>query len=93
MHYNPQFDFEEKIQEHRNDSTAILDLFNAAAGNEIYDQAKEDSRYFLAAQIHYLDASKHLLFLAYIYKTSAICYNVPSKPKQPCTTTNSWYHP
>ena len=93
MHYNPHFDFEGKIQEHPNDSTVILDLFNAAAGNEIYDPAKSDSRYFPAAKIHYLDASKHLPFLAYIYKTSVICYEVPSKPKQPCTTTYSWYHP
>ena len=93
MHYNPHFDFEGKIQEHPYDSTVILDLFDAAAGNEIYDQAKRDSRYFPAAQIHYLDASKHLPFPAYIYKTSVICYKVSSKAKQPCTTTYSRYHP
>ncbi len=45
MHYNPHFDFEEIIWEHLNDSTIILDLFGASAGNEIYDSAKRDSRY------------------------------------------------
>ncbi len=35
------FDFEGKIQERPNDSTVILDLFNAAVGNEIYDPAKK----------------------------------------------------
>ncbi len=48
MHYNPHFDFKGKIQEHPNDNTVILDLFTAAAGNEIYDPAKKDSRYFPA---------------------------------------------
>ncbi len=82
-----------KIWKHPNDSTVILYLFDASAVNEIYDPAKRDSRYFPNAPIHYLDASKHLPFLAYIYKALVICYKVPSKPKQPCTTTYSWYHP
>ncbi len=85
MLYNPHFNFEEKIQGHPNDSTLILDLFDAAAGKEIYDPAKKDSRYFPAASIHYLDASRHLPFLAYIYKTSVICYKVLNEPKQTCT--------
>ena len=80
MHNNPHFDFEKKIQEHPNDSTVILDLFNAAAGNEIYNPEKRDSRYFPVAKFHYLDASRHLPFLAYIYKTSVICCEVPSNP-------------
>ncbi len=45
MHYNPHFDFEGKIQELPDDSTVILDLFNAAADNEIYNPEKRDSRY------------------------------------------------
>ncbi len=40
MHYNPHFDFETQIQEHPNDSTVILDHFNAFDGNEIYDPTK-----------------------------------------------------
>ncbi len=91
-HYNPHFNFEGKIQEYPNDSNVILNLFNASAGNEIYDPVKSDSGYFPASSIHYLDALKHLTFLSYIYKTSVICCEVPSKPKQLSTTTYSWYH-
>ncbi len=53
-------------------------------------QQKEIPGIFLP--LHYLDASKHLPFLAYKYKTSVICYKVPRKPKQPCTTTYLWCH-
>ncbi len=73
IYYSPHFDFEGKIQEHPNDSIVIQDLFDTAAGNEIYNPAKRDTRYFPAAEIHYLDGLKHLPFLAHIYKTSAIC--------------------
>ncbi len=92
MHYNHHFDFEGKIQEHPNDRNVILDLFDTAAGDEIYNPAKKDSKYFPAPEIHFLHASKHLPFLSYIYETPVICYKVSSKPKQPCTTTYSWYH-
>ncbi len=63
MHYNPHFDFEGKFQEHPNDDTVILDLFDAAAGNEIYNPAKKDSKYFPAAEIHFLHALKQLSYL------------------------------
>ncbi len=61
MHYNPKFDFEEGIQEHTNNVTFILDLFNADAGFEIYNPAKTFFMHFPAKKFHYLNVSKHFL--------------------------------
>ncbi len=47
MYYNPKFDFEEGIQEHTNNVTFILDLFNADAGFENYNPAKRFLCFFL----------------------------------------------
>ncbi len=78
MQYKPHFDFETKIQEHPKNSTVILDLFNASSGDEIQNQAKRDSRYYLATSIHHLHASKYIPVVEYIYTASVICYKVPS---------------
>ncbi len=78
MHYNPNFDFEKTVQEHPKDSSFNLEHFDSDAGNEIYDAAKSDVMYFLTSP-HFLDASKHLPYLAYKYKTSIICYEISKK--------------
>ncbi len=51
MHYNPHFNLKGKNQEHPNDSTVILDLFDAAASNEIYDPAKNIPGIFLLLKL------------------------------------------
>ncbi len=92
LHYNSCFDFDEKIEEHPNDVGFILELLNAVTGFEVNNPATRDARCFYDKTFHYLHTSKHLPFLAYIYKTSIICDKGYSEHKQPYTTTYSWYH-
>ncbi len=79
-HYNTHFIFREKIQEHPNNVNDILDLFDASAGNVVYDTEKCDSRQFSPNPIHMST-----------YKRSIVCHDVSSNPRQPCTITYSWY--
>ncbi len=59
---------------------SILELFDEAVGNGIYDKCIDDSEWFpIEDPSYYLDVISHIPFLAYKYKTSIICYCVPCR--------------
>ncbi len=60
MHYNSHFKFEMQIWEYPNDSTVILDLFDASAGNEISKKYK----LWLNTPIYYFFSLTHLIYIS-----------------------------
>ncbi len=60
MQYSPHFNFKEKIQEHPNNSTYNLELFDAAKRNKIYIATQRDSGSLHCPCFHCIDSSKYL---------------------------------
>ncbi len=77
MFYNPSFEFVSIISDPSNTSS-ILELFDDVAGNMYYKPINDSGYFHIKNKDYYIHTISHVPYLAYQFKTTIICYGLPS---------------